>query len=167
MSSVLNPSFIAGYKHQENQYDVYWLTNHPEAVDLLFSKDKSNAFVFADELDALTSIKQILIAENHPWYTPVVEKFQAELPRVEPEPKAMTLEEAEAKINEFLQLFNERSNSRLQLYLTLNRKENSIRGYGSSRKIGDAITNFVALLAIKGMKAQCLNSHTFELKLDI
>jgi hypothetical protein len=166
MSSLLNQNFIVGYKHHAEQEDVYWLSNHPESVDLIFSKDKATAFVFDDELEALTAIKQILMAENHSWYTTVVEKLQAEPLRTPLENKMMTLAQAEAKINEFLKLYNERSNSRLELYLTLNKKDNSIRGYGNSRKIGDAITNFVALLAIKGMKAQCLNSHTFEVKID-
>jgi hypothetical protein len=160
------PYFIAGYKHHPEQETVYWLCNHPESIDLIFSKNKNTAFTFDHEQLAVTAIEEILIAENHPWYTPVVIPFEQENPSMTLDNTSMNLKQAEAKINDFLQLFNERSNSGLELYLTLNKKENSIRGYGSNRKIGDAVSNFVALLAIKGMKAHCLNSRTFEVKID-
>jgi hypothetical protein len=157
--------FIAGYKYHPDHEEIYWLCNHPESLDLIFSKDKSKAFVFEDELIALTEINEILAAENRPWFTPVVESQTETFARTT-KTKAMSLLETEAKIKEFLKLFNERSNSGLDLFLTLNKQENSIRGYGKSLKLGDAVANFVALLAIKGIKAQSLDQYTFIVKLD-
>jgi hypothetical protein len=161
----LAPAFIAGYKHHPEQEEIYWLCNHPKSVDLIFSKDKNTAFVFDDELSALSSMNEILIAENHSWYTTVVEPFQLAV-SAKQENKQLSLQQAEAKINEYLQLFNERSHNRLKLFLTLNKKDHSIRGYGTGINLGDAVINFVALLAIKGMRAQCLDKHTFIVKVD-
>ena len=76
------------------------------------------------------------------------------------------MQQTEAKINDYLKLFNERSNGRLKLFLTLNRKDNSIRGYGTGVKLNDAVINFVALLTVKGMKARCLDQHTFIVKIE-
>lgn len=165
ITDLTTANFIAGYKHHPDHEDVFWLCNHPESLDLIFSKDKTTAFTFEDEQAALTAIQQILAAENHSWYTPIVENFQAAQSASTPENEQLNLKQMEAKINEYLKLFNERSNSRLKLFLTLNKKENSIRGYGAGVKLGDAVINFVALLAIKGISARCLDRHTFIVKL--
>jgi hypothetical protein len=166
LTNLITANFIAGYKHQPDHDDVYWLCNHPESLDLMFSKNKSTAFIFNDQQTAEQAIEEILIAENHSWYTPVVENFQPENSSLNHATIPMNPRQAEVKINEFLKLFNERSNSRLKLFLTFNKKDNSIRGYGTGIKLGDAVINFVALLAIKGMKARCLDQHTFIIKLD-
>ena len=126
--NLTNSSFIAGYKHHPDQEDIYWLCNHPESLDLIFSKDKTTAFIFDQEQIALCAINEILIAENHSWYTAVVKAFQQECQPATAENKSMNLAQTEAKINSFLKLFNERSNSHLELYLTMNQKDNSIRG---------------------------------------
>lgn len=166
MTDLPPPNFIAGYKHQPDQEDVHWLCNHPESLDLIFSKDKTKAFVFDDEQAALTAIQEILLAENHSWYTPVVENAQPENSLPATENSGMNLQQTEAKIKEYLKLFNERSNSRLKLFLTSNKKDQSIRGYGAGFKLGDAVINFVALLTVKGMKTRCLDKHTFIVKID-
>lgn len=166
ITDLTKKHFIAGYKHNPDQEEIHWLCNHPESLDLIFSKDKNAAFVFDDEQAALTAIAEILTAENHSWYTPVIESSQPENAPLATEIGSMNLEQAEEKINEFLKLFNERSNSQLKLFLTANNKDNSIRGYGAGFKLGDAVINFVALLAVKGMKARCLDKHTFIVKID-
>lgn len=158
--------FIAGYKHNPDQEEIHWLCNHPESLDLIFSKNKTAAFAFEDEQSALTAIQEILAAENHAWYTPIVENCQPENSSAATEIDHLSLEQTEAKIKEFLALFNERSNSQLKLFLTTNKTENTIRGYGAGFKLGDAVMNFVALLTVKGMKARCLDKHTFIVKLD-
>lgn len=166
MTDLTSTHFIAGYKHNPEQEEIHWLCNHPESVDLIFSKNKTTAFVFDDEQAALTAITEILTAENHSWYTPIVESSQSESLSNATETSGMNLEQTEAKIKEFLKLFNERSNSQLKLFLTANKKENSIRGYGAGFKLGDAVINFVALLTVKGLKAKCLDKHTFVVKVD-
>lgn len=166
LTDLTSSNFIAGYKHHSDHEDIYWLCNHPESLDLIFSKDKTKAFIFAEEQAALSAIQEILIAENHSWYTPVVASFQPENLSPTIENNQMNLQQMEAKINDFLKLFNERSNSRLKLFLTLNKKDNTIRGYGAGLKLNDAVINFVALLAIKGLKARCLDKHTFIVKVD-
>lgn len=159
-------SFIAGYRHGADHKAIYWLCNHPKSLDLLFSEDKTKAFVFEEELIALHTINQILLSENQFRGVPVVESLQLENPSLIIKRKLTKLEQAEAKINAFLKLFNERSNSRLVVFLTLDEKNNIIRGYGSGSKLGDEITNFLALLAIKRMKAQRLDKDTFIVTLD-
>lgn len=166
ITDLIKPTFIAGYKHNPDQNDIHWLCNHPESLDLIFSKDKTAAFIFDDEQTALTAIQEILAAENHSWYTTVVESCQSENASPASETEGMSLQQAEAKIKEYLKLFNERGNSRLKLFLTANKKEHSIRGYGAGFKLGDAVINFVALLTVKGMKARCLDKHTFVVKID-
>ncbi len=166
INDLTTPQFIAGYKHNPEQEEIHWLCNHPESIDLIFSKDKTGAFIFDDEQTALTAIAEILNAENHSWYTPIVESCQPESHSFSAEIGNMNLQQTEAKIKEFLKLFNERSNSQLKLFLTANKKENSIRGYGAGFKLGDAVMNFVALLTVKGMKARCLDKHTFIVKID-
>lgn len=166
MSHLTTAKFIAGYKHNPEQEQIHWLCNHPESLDLIFSKDQTTAFTFEDEATALTAIQEILSAENHSWYTPIVQNFQLQNLSPATENNAINLQQLEAKINEFLKLFNERNNSRLKLFLTLNKKDNSIRGYGAGFKLGDAVINFVALLTVKGLKARCLDKHTFIVKLE-
>lgn len=166
ITDITTPRFIAGYKHNPDQEEIHWLCNHPESLDLIFSKNKTAAFIFEDEHTALTAIVDILAAENHSWYIPIVENLQPENSSESTENGGMTLKQTEEKIKEFLKLFNERSNSHLKLFLTANKKENSIRGYGAGFKLGDAVINFVALLTVKGMKARCLDKHTFIVKID-
>ena len=167
ITNTTTSQFIAGYKHTPDHEEIHWLCNHPESVDLIFSKDKTSAFVFDDEQTALTAIQEILNAENHAWYMPIIERLQLEKNSSAPINAAgMTLEQTEEKIHEFLKLFNERSNSQLKLFLTANKKDNSIRGYGAGFKLGDAVMNFVALLTVKGLKARCLDNHTFIVKID-
>lgn len=165
-TDLLPTLFIAGYKHNPDQEEIHWLCNHPESIDLIFSKHKSAAFTFDDEPTALAAIKGILTAENHEWYTPVIENLAIENSTATSKNDDMSLEQTEEKIHEFLKLFNERSNSQLKLFLTANKKDNSIRGYGAGFKLSDEVINFVALLTIKGLKARCLDKHTFVVKID-
>jgi hypothetical protein len=155
MSELMKSTFIAGYKCSENQTDTLWLCTHPESLDLIFSKDENKAFIFKLEKQALAAITKILIADNRFLFIPVAKAVHLENPAApEHNHSAVTLEQTEAKIKELLVLFNERSNSQLQLFLTLNQEDNTIRGYGSGLKLGEAVPHFVALLAIKGMKVQ-------------
>ena len=166
MTDLTSFHFVAGYKHTPEQPETLWLCNHPESLDLIFSKNKASAFVFEDEQTALTAMTSILLADNHPWYTPVVEQEQPELISAATGKHYAGLKHAEEKIREALRLFNERSNSHLKLFLTVDKAENSIRGYGTGFKLGDGIINFVALLSVKGMKARCLDKHNFVVKVE-
>jgi hypothetical protein len=166
MSEISKMGFITGYKRDSNQEDIYWLCNHPQSVDLIFSKEQGTAFVFENELTALESIKEILLAENRPWFVPIVQDFQSPIVATEIQSQAVSLEQTAAKIETFLKLFNERSHNRLELFLTLNKKDKTIRGYGTGIKIGDAVSHFVALLAIKGLKVQYLGKYTFIVSID-
>jgi hypothetical protein len=165
-SDLTTSRFIAGYKHHPDHEEIHWLCNHPESLDLIFSKDKNKAFVFDNEQIAMNAMNEILLAENHAWFSPVIESLPLAETQATLENHPLNLQQMEAKINDYLRLFNERTNSRLKLFLTLNRKDNSIRGYGTGVKLGDAVINFVALLAVKGMNARCLDQHTFIVKLD-
>lgn len=154
MSKSIKPSFIAGYKCDKNQEDTNWLCNHPASTELIFSKDESKAFAFEREKEAMLVITKMLIADNRPWFTPVTKNVAADNAAAKTDAEQMTLEQTEAKINDLLKLFNERSNSHLQLFLTLNKENNSLRGYGSGLKLGEEVPHFVALLAVKGMKVK-------------
>lgn len=160
----MKSTFIAGYKCSENQTDTLWLCTHPESLDLIFSKDESKAFIFKLEKQALAAITKILIADNRFLFIPVVKDVQLENPAT-PVHSVVTLEQTEVKIKELLVLFNERSNSQLQLFLTLNQEDNTIRGYGSGLKLGEAVPHFVTLLAIKGMKVQQVEQNVFTVHL--
>ncbi len=166
LTDLTTSHFIAGYKHHPDHEEIHWLCNHPEALDLIFSKDKHKAFVFDNEHIALNAINDILLAENRPWFTPVVENLPASPPVSAGETPQTPLQQIEANIHDYLKLFNERNHGRLKLFLTLNRQDNSIRGYGTGVKLGDAVINFVALLTVKGMKARCLDEHTFIVRID-
>lgn len=166
ISQITKTNFIAGYKRDSKQEDIYWLCNHPQSLDLIFSKEESKAFIFDDELNALMAIKEILVAENRPWFVPIVKNFQPPPVAMAQKNQTMTLEQTELKIKEFLKLFNERSHNRLELFLTLNRKDKTIRGYGTGVKAGEAVSHFVALLAIKGLKVQSLEQHIFVVKIE-
>jgi hypothetical protein len=52
--------------------------------------------------------------------TPIIENFQPDNALPASETGGMNLQQSEAKINEYLKLFNERSNSQLKLFLTAN-----------------------------------------------
>lgn len=162
MNELIKSTFIAGYKCDENQTDTLWLCTHPDALDLIFSKEESKAFLFKLEKQALAAITKILIADNRFLFVPVVKTIAVNHHQsATPENNPSTLEQTEHKIKELLALFNERSNSQLQLFLTLNAEENSIRGYGSGLKLGETVPHFVALLAIKGMKVQQIGQDVF------
>lgn len=73
----------------------------------------------------------------------------------------MSLRLTEIKINSLVKLFNERSGNQLELILTANKKNNSIRGYGLNFKSTEEISHFVSLLTIKGIKAQYIAPDGF------
>ncbi|NOQ35030.1 MAG: hypothetical protein GQ569_03950 [Methylococcaceae bacterium] len=78
----------------------------------------------------------------------------------------MSLKLTELKIKTLLQLFNDRSDHDLELVLTLNDKDNSIRGYGTGFRTGEEVTHFMDLLKIKGIKAELLNAHSFIVQVN-
>ncbi len=166
MSEPLKSIFIAGYKSNENQADTIWLCNHPESLDLIFSKDESKAFGFKLEKQALAAITKILIADNRFLFIPITKAVLSPTQAGVGDNALVSLEQMECKIKELLVLFNERSNSQLQLFLTLNPEDHSIRGYGSGVKSKDEIPHFVALLAIKGIKALQLEHDVFSVHLN-
>ncbi len=166
MSELLKLNFIAGYKRDENQEDILWLCTHPESVDLIFSKDERKAFVFEQEEKAMNAMSKILIADKHLLYIPITKQVDSENQSVSLGERIVTLEQAETKINELLKLFNTRSNSELQLFLTLNRENHTIRGYGSGLKIGDTVTHFVTLLAVKGMRVKQVEKNIFMVHIE-
>jgi hypothetical protein len=153
MNKLIKPKFIAGYKCDKDQEDTFWLCNHPSSTELIFSKDETKGFAFDREKEALLAMTKLLITDNRFWFIPVVKAVSNEnQPGVAEE--RMSLEQTEAKIKALLQLFNERSNSQLELFLTLNKENNTLRGYGSGAKLGEEVPHFVALLAVKGMKVK-------------
>jgi|JFJP01.1.fsa_nt_gi hypothetical protein len=165
MSKPIKSSFIAGYKHDENQLDILWLCTHPQSKDLIFSKDENAAFVFTEQALAMNAMSKILIAEKHFLFIPVTKELPPDNHLNETE-NPITLAQMEVKITELLKLFNERSNSHLQLFLTLNDEDNSIRGYGLGLKIDEAVTHFVALLAIKGLQVKQVEKTIFVVQLE-
>jgi len=165
MSKPIKSSFIAGYKHDENQVDILWLCTHPQSKDLIFSKDENAAFVFTEQAQAMNAMSKILIAEKRFLFIPVTKELPPESYFNETA-NPITLAQMEVKITELLKLFNERSNSHLELFLTLNEEDNSIRGYGSGLKIDEAVTHFVALLAIKGLHVKQVEKTIFAVQLN-
>lgn len=77
----------------------------------------------------------------------------------------MSLRLTEIKINSLVKLFNERSGNQLELILTANTKDNTIRGYGLNFKSIDEISHFLSLLAIKGIKADYIEPDGFIVRL--
>ena len=77
----------------------------------------------------------------------------------------MSLRLTEIKINSLVKLFNERTGNQLELILTANTKDNTIRGYGLNFKSAEEISHFVSLLAIKGIKAQYIAPDGFLVRL--
>lgn len=67
----------------------------------------------------------------------------------------------EIKINSLVKLFNERSGNRLELILTTNKKDNTIRGYAMNFKSSEEISHFISLLTIKGIKARYIEPDGF------
>ena len=73
----------------------------------------------------------------------------------------MSLKLLEIKINDLLTLFKERTGNKLELFITLDEKTNSLRGYASHFKTEEEIIHFLDLLHIKGIKAKSLQEHSF------
>lgn len=73
----------------------------------------------------------------------------------------MGLKHTEFKIKTSLKLFNERTNSNLELVLTLNKQDSTLRGYATRLKTDEELEHFIDLLNIKGVKAKSLQKHSF------
>ena len=78
----------------------------------------------------------------------------------------MSLKLTEFKINSLLKLFNERTGHNLQLFLTLNKQDHTIRGYATGLKNGEEVEHFIDLLNIKGVKAKPLQEHSFIVQVE-
>jgi hypothetical protein len=72
----------------------------------------------------------------------------------------------EIKINSLIKLFNQQTGNRLELILTANKEDNTIRGYGMNFKSCDEINHFVSLLVVKGIKAQYREPDGFIVTLE-
>lgn len=70
------------------------------------------------------------------------------------------------KINSLVKLFNERTGNQLELILTANKEDNTIRGYGMNFKSCEEISHFVSLLTVKGIKAQYVKPDGFIVTAD-
>ncbi len=78
----------------------------------------------------------------------------------------MSLKMTEYKINSLLELFNDRTGNELQLVLTLNKQDYTVRGYGTGLRTGEEVQHFVDLLNIKGLKAKSLQEHSFIVEVE-
>ncbi len=161
MSDAVSPNFIVGYKRDPHQEDILWLSSHPDAQDLIFSKNENNAFLFTQEEAATIAMTKILIADNLPSLIPITKQVQPSQQPALIKMQSLSLEQIAANIEELLKLFNQRTNNQLVLFLTLNPDEKSIRGYSSERKQTDALTHFVNLLSVKGMKVKQVSACIF------
>ena len=79
----------------------------------------------------------------------------------------LNLKLTELKVNSLLKLFNERTGNKLELVLTLNKQDNSLRGYAATGlRTGEEIIHFIDLLKLKGVKAKSLQAHSFIAKVE-
>jgi hypothetical protein len=67
----------------------------------------------------------------------------------------------EIKINSLVKLFNQQTGNQLQLLLTPNKENNTLRGYAFNFKTSEEVSHFVTLLTIKGIKARYLEPDGF------
>ncbi|MDQ7091151.1 MAG: hypothetical protein Q9M50_11000 [Methylococcales bacterium] len=80
---------------------------------------------------------------------------------------SLTLKLTELKINTLLKLFNERTGHKLELVLTLNEQDNTLRGYAATGfRTGEEVIHFIDLLKLKGVKAKPLQEHNFIVHVD-
>jgi hypothetical protein len=80
---------------------------------------------------------------------------------------SLNLKLTELKINSLLKLFNERTGNKLELVLTLNEQDNSLRGYAArGLRTGEEVIHFIDLLKLKGVKAKSLQNHSFIAKVE-
>jgi len=71
------------------------------------------------------------------------------------------------KINTLLKLFNERTGNKLELVLTLNGQDSSLRGYAATKlRTGEEVIHFIDLLKLKGLKAKSLQDHSFIVEVE-
>ncbi len=81
---------------------------------------------------------------------------------------SLNLKLAELKINSLLKLFNERTGNKLELVLTLNERDNSLRGYAATKlRTSEEVIHFIDLLKLKGLKAKSLQNHNFIVKVEV
>lgn len=80
---------------------------------------------------------------------------------------SLNLKSTELKINTLLKLFNERTRNKLELVLTLNKQDNSLRGYAATGlRTGEEVIHFIDLLKLKGVKAKSLQDHSFIVEVE-
>ncbi len=80
---------------------------------------------------------------------------------------SLNLKLTELKINNLLKLFNERTGNKLELVLTLNEQDNSLRGYAATGlRTGEEVIHFIDLLKLKGVKAKSLQAHSFIVEIE-
>ncbi len=80
---------------------------------------------------------------------------------------SLNLKLTELKIKNLLKLFNERTGNKLELVLTLNEQDNSLRGYAATGlRTGEEVIHFIDLLKLKGVKAKSLQAHSFIVEIE-
>jgi len=80
---------------------------------------------------------------------------------------SLNLKLTELKIKNLLKLFNERTGNKLELVLTLNEQDNSLRGYAATGlRTGEEVIHFIDLLKLKGVKAKSLQDHSFIVEVE-